>query len=54
MIKGLMPNIIGGRVRYAVLSLGGFLSLGERLFAEPWSALTVNTDNQRLVMDADE
>ena len=53
-IKELMLNINSGRVCYAVLSFGGFLSLGEKLFAVPWNALTVDTDNQRFVMDTNE
>ena len=53
-IKELMLDIDSGKVCYAVLSFGGFLSLGEKLFAVPWSALTVDTENRRFVMDADE
>jgi sporulation protein YlmC with PRC-barrel domain len=53
-IKELMLNINSGKVCYAVLSFGGFLSLGEKLFAVPWGALTVDTDNQRFIMDTDE
>ena len=53
-IKELMLDIENGKVCYAVLSFGGFLSLGEKLFAVPWSALTVDTNNKRFVMDADE
>src|SRR5919197_755768 len=29
-----------GRIRYAVLGAGGFLGLGEKYFAIPWTALT--------------
>jgi sporulation protein YlmC with PRC-barrel domain len=53
-IKELMLDIENGKVCYAVLSFGGFLSLGEKLFAVPWSALKVDTENKRFVMDADE
>ncbi|HEX5803850.1 MAG TPA: PRC-barrel domain-containing protein [Azospira sp.] len=53
-IKELMLDIDNGKVSYAVLSFGGFLSLGEKLFAVPWSALTVDTENKRIVMDIDE
>jgi len=53
-IKELMLDIESGRVCYAVLSFGGFLSLGEKLFAVPWSALKVDTENKRLIMDTDE
>jgi sporulation protein YlmC with PRC-barrel domain len=53
-IKELMLDIEDGKVCYAVLSFGGFLSLGEKLFAVPWNALTVDTVNKRFVMDTDE
>ena len=53
-IKELMLDIENGKVCYVVLSFGGFLSLGEKLFAVPWSALKVDTENKRFVMDTDE
>ena len=53
-IKELMLDIENGKVCYAVLSFGGFLSLGEKLFAVPWSALKVDTENKRFTMDTDE
>lgn len=42
-IKEIMLDMRTGRVAYAVLSFGGFLSMGEKLFAVPWSALTLDT-----------
>jgi len=53
-IKEIMLDIETGKVCYAVLSFGGFISLGEKLFAVPWSALTIDTVNKRFVMDTDE
>lgn len=53
-IKEFMLDIENGKVSYVVLSFGGFLSLGEKLFAVPWSALKVDTENQRFIMDTDE
>jgi sporulation protein YlmC with PRC-barrel domain len=53
-IKEIMLDIESGKVCYAVLSFGGFLSLGEKLFAVPWSALAIDTQNKRFVMDTDE
>ncbi|KTA84428.1 PRC-barrel domain-containing protein [Aeromonas salmonicida] len=53
-IKELMLDIDNGRVCYAVLSFGGFLSLGEKLFAVPWRALKVDTEKKCFVMDTDE
>lgn len=49
-----MLDIDNGRVCYAVLSFGGFLSLGEKLFAVPWRALKVDTEKKCFVMDTDE
>ena len=43
-----------GQVAYAVLSFGGFLGLGEKLFAVPWSALTLDTENKRFVLNAEK
>ena len=39
---------------YAVLSFGGFLGMGEKLFAVPWNALTLDTENKRFVLDAEK
>ena len=54
-IKEIMLDMHSGNVCYAVLSSGGFLGMGDRLFAVPWGALTLDTVNQcfLLNMDAD-
>lgn len=51
-IKEIMLDMRSGRVSYAVLSFGGFLGLGEKLFAVPWSALKLDTVNKRFVLSA--
>lgn len=51
-IKEFMLDMGTGRVAYAVLSFGGFMGMGEKLFAVPWSALTLDTVNKRFVLDA--
>jgi hypothetical protein len=38
-IEEVMLDVVNGRVAYAVLSFGGFLGLGNKLFAIPWQAL---------------
>ncbi len=35
----IMIDVPTGRVAYGVLTVGGFLGMGEKLFAIPWSAL---------------
>lgn len=52
-IKEIMLDTVSGKVCYAVLSYGGFLGMGEKLFAVPWQALTLDTDNERFVLNVD-
>src|SRR4029434_5196252 len=49
-IEHIMIDVPGGRVAYAVLSFGGFLGMGDKLFAIPWSALQLDTDNKCFVL----
>ena len=53
-IKEIMLDMRSGRVSYAVLSFGGFLGMGEKLFAVPWSALVLDTVNKRFTLDIDK
>ncbi len=50
-IKEFMLDMRTGTLAYAVMSRGGVLSVGEKLFAVPWDALTLDTVNKRLTMD---
>lgn len=52
-IKEIMLDTSTGKVSYAVLSYGGFLGMGEKLFAVPWQALTLDTENKRFVLNVD-
>lgn len=52
-IHDIMLDIQTGKIRYAVLSSGGFLGMGERLFAVPWKAFTLDKDNKRFILDVD-
>lgn len=53
-IEEVMLDVRGGRIAYAVLSVGGLLGIGEKYFAVPWRALTMDTDNKRFVLDVDK
>ena len=53
-IKEIMLDMRSGKVNYAVLSFGGFLGLGDKLFAVPWDALTLDTKNKRFVLNVDK
>lgn len=53
-IKEIMLDMGTGRVAYAVLSYGGFMGMGDKLFAVPWHALTLDTANKRFVLDVEK
>ena len=53
-IEHLMIDVETGRVAYAVLSFGGFLGMGDKLFAIPWSALAVDKVEKRFVLNVDK
>ena len=50
-IKEVVIDPRTGRVAYAVVSFGGFLSMGEKLFAIPFSALEYNVTRSDYVLD---
>lgn len=52
-IQDIMLDVQSGNIRYAVLSSGGFLGMGDRLFAIPWSALKIDSENKRFTLDVD-
>ncbi|MCD6034823.1 MAG: PRC-barrel [Rickettsiales bacterium] len=50
-ITALMIDPDTGRIEYAVLSFGGFLGLGDKLFAIPWQALELNIQEKHFVLN---
>ncbi len=50
-IKEIMIDMASGRVEYAVLSFGGLMGLGDKLFAVPWAALALDTANKRFTLN---
>jgi sporulation protein YlmC with PRC-barrel domain len=50
-IKDLMLDVESGKVAYAVLSFGGFLGMGDKLFAIPFQTLQLDSDNKRFILD---
>jgi sporulation protein YlmC with PRC-barrel domain len=50
-IEELMIEPTNGQVEYAVLSFGGFLGMGEKLFAIPWRQLELQADEHRFMLN---
>src|SRR2546423_8085556 len=53
-IEEIMIDLESGRVAYVVLSFGGFLGIGDKLFAVPWDSLTVNEADHEFILDVDK
>jgi len=53
-IKDLVLNPETGQVVYAVVSFGGVLGMGNKLFAVPWKALTWTRDKDYYVIGLDK
>ena len=53
-IEHMMIDLDRGRIAYAVLSFGGFLGMGDKLFAIPWSSLALDTLEHRFILNVDK
>ena len=53
-INDLMIDKVSGKVAYAVIAFGGFLGMGERLRALPWTVLRYSANQGGYVTDASD
>ena len=53
-IQDLAIDELDGRVRYAVLSFGGLLGVGEKYFAIPWEALHLSDNKEHFALAVTE
>lgn len=53
-ISEIILDLGRGRIAYALLACGGFMGMGERLFAIPWNALKRDARRNCFVLDADD
>jgi sporulation protein YlmC with PRC-barrel domain len=53
-IKDLVIDPESGQIVYAVVSFGGVLGLGDKLFAVPWTALHWTRDKEYYVLNVDK
>jgi len=52
-IEEVVLDAHSGKIAYAVLSFGGFLGMGDKLFAIPWQSLSLNDDADGFVLNVD-
>jgi len=43
-----------GRISYVVVSVGGFLGIGDKLFPVPWELFTMHTGDHEFFLDVDK
>jgi len=53
-IHELVIDAKSGRLAYAVLSFGGFMGMGNKLFALPWSAFEFAATENKLILNVDK
>jgi len=53
-IKDVVLDLNAGQVSYAVLSVGGFLGLGDKLIAVPLNAFSYGPEHEKLVLNVDK
>jgi len=54
-VKDIVIDRASGRIAYAVVSFGGFLGMGEKLFAVPWAAFSQpKADKDTFMLDVDK
>ena len=53
-IQELVFDAKEGHLAYAVLSFGGFLGMGKKLFAMPWKAFEFSNTENKLILNVDK
>jgi sporulation protein YlmC with PRC-barrel domain len=52
-IKDIMIDLSNGKIEYFIIELGGFLGIGEKYFAFPYSLLTADPISKTFILDKD-
>ena len=50
-IDDFVMHLDSGKIAYAVLSFGGVLGIGNKLFAVPWNALSTDRGTHEFILD---
>ena len=53
-IEDFMIDLATGQIAYCVLSFGGFLGIGNKLFAVPWSALSLDLKDHAFILNVNK
>jgi sporulation protein YlmC with PRC-barrel domain len=50
-VSELMLDLADNRIAYAVVASGGFMGVGERFYAVPWNAMSLDAQRNSFVLD---
>lgn len=53
-IEEIILDKVKGNVRYIVLSFGGFLGMGDKLFALPWNSIKYDTEDDCFILNVNK
>ena len=53
-VDEFVVDLGSGRISYVVLSLGGFLRIGDKLFPVPWELFSTRAENHEFFLDMDK
>ena len=53
-VEDMMIDLSSGHIMYMVLSFGGLLGIGNKLFAVPFESITIDQENERFVLDVNK
>ena len=53
-VRDFVIDVADGRIVYAVLEFASFLGLGDKVYAVPWLALTLDADNRCFILNVDK
>lgn len=53
-VEDFMLDLERGRIAYAVVSHGGVLGMGNKLFAIPWNAFRLDAENHAFILNVDK
>jgi sporulation protein YlmC with PRC-barrel domain len=53
-VDDFVVDFDSGRIAFVVVSVGGFLGIGDRLFAVPWELVSTRTDEHEFYLDVEK
>lgn len=53
-VKDIMIDLAEGKIEYVIIEYGGFLGIGEKFFAIPFSLLEIDEEKEAFILNQDK